>query len=93
MPNDSVRYQITLHGTVQGVGLRVTTRTLAMQYSLKGFVRNTTDGAVEIVVEGPSTSLINFLSDVKHQFRMGITRCELRESRAMGQFTRFDVFS
>ena len=39
-------------GHVQGVGFRHTTRRLAQGFPLSGFVRNLSDGRVELVVEG-----------------------------------------
>lgn len=42
-----------VHGRVQGVFFRDATRRLADQHGVAGTVRNTTDGTVEAVFEGP----------------------------------------
>jgi acylphosphatase len=43
-----------VHGHVQGVFFRDTTRTRAGQRGVSGWVRNRADGSVEAVFEGPS---------------------------------------
>lgn len=40
------------HGLVQGVFFRDTVRRLAQQHGVAGWVRNTSEGAVEAVFEG-----------------------------------------
>ena len=44
---------MVVHGRVQGVFFRDATRRLAERYGVAGSVRNTTDGTVEAVFEGP----------------------------------------
>ena len=44
---------MVVHGRVQGVFFRDATRRLADQHRVAGTVRNTTDGTVEAVFEGP----------------------------------------
>ena len=48
---------ITVHGRVQGVFYRDSTRRMAGGLGLVGTVRNLPDGDVEIVAEGPGDSL------------------------------------
>jgi acylphosphatase len=47
------RRRVIVHGFVQGVYFRDTTRRLARQAGVAGWVRNRADGAVEAVFEGP----------------------------------------
>jgi acylphosphatase len=47
-----VRRRVIVHGDVQGVFFRETTRRLAQQHDLGGWVRNNRDGTVEAVFEG-----------------------------------------
>lgn len=47
-----LRRHIVVSGRVQGVGFRYATRREALRLRLRGWVRNTDDGQVEIVVEG-----------------------------------------
>jgi acylphosphatase len=48
-----VRKRVVVHGHVQGVFFRDATRRLAELHGVAGSVRNTTDGTVEAVFEGP----------------------------------------
>lgn len=47
-----VKAHIFVSGLVQGVFFRATTKEIAENLGLKGWVRNTRDGRVEIKVEG-----------------------------------------
>ena len=47
-----VRKRVVVHGRVQGVFFRDTTRRTAQQHGVAGWVRNTWDGTVEAVFEG-----------------------------------------
>ncbi len=50
-------YRLIVKGHVQGVGFRAMTRHFARKNSLKGSVRNTGDGDVEIMLYGPEDDL------------------------------------
>ncbi|MBR9704393.1 acylphosphatase [Candidatus Pacearchaeota archaeon] len=47
-----VSYKINLKGRVQGVSFRSFTNINAIRLGLKGYVKNLSDGSVEIVVSG-----------------------------------------
>ena len=47
-----MRRRVVVHGRVQGVFFRETTRRLAEREGVRGWVRNTWDGTVEAVFEG-----------------------------------------
>jgi acylphosphatase len=49
---EPVRRRVVIHGTVQGVFFRDSTRRRADSAGVKGWVRNRPDGAVEAVFEG-----------------------------------------
>ncbi len=53
----SGRVHILVSGLVQGVCFRAATRERANALGLAGFVRNLSDGRVEIVAEGPRAAL------------------------------------
>ncbi|WP_449063199.1 acylphosphatase [Planomonospora algeriensis] len=48
-----VRLTAWVRGRVQGVGFRWWTRARALELGLAGWARNTDDGRVEVVAEGP----------------------------------------
>jgi acylphosphatase len=49
---DVVRKRVTVHGEVQGVFFRDSTRKEAESRGVRGWVRNRSDGTVEAVFEG-----------------------------------------
>ncbi len=53
---------ILVTGLVQGVAFRFYTCNEAKRLNLKGFVRNLSDGRVEILAEGDSIALEEFIS-------------------------------
>ena len=52
-----VALHIIIHGEVHGVSFRASTQTKASELSLTGWVRNLSNGTVEIHVEGRRDSL------------------------------------
>ena len=51
-----------VHGIVQGVGFRQAAVTRARALRLSGYVRNMSDGSVELLAEGPPAALSELLS-------------------------------
>ena len=49
-------------GRVQGVGFRYYTKKRAIQYAIKGWVRNLPDGRVEVLACGLQNNLKQFMS-------------------------------
>ena len=54
---DKKRVQLIIHGKVQGVFFRASTKDKANELRLSGFVRNREDGTVEVVAEGDEDHL------------------------------------
>jgi acylphosphatase len=52
-----VRKHVVVHGRVQGVFFRDTTRRMAESRGVAGWVRNTPEGSVEAVFEGQSDAV------------------------------------
>lgn len=77
-------------GTVQGVGFRYTARNLSRNFTVTGYVRNLTDGSVELIAEGDEQELKDFVE--------AITRSHLgamiRETRIVWEApeNRFESF-
>lgn len=57
-----VRAHVFISGRVQGVFYRASTKNMAEQLGLKGWVRNTSDGRVEAVFEGEETAVKDMIS-------------------------------
>lgn len=58
-------------GRVQGVGFRYFTRSLADSLGVTGWVKNCSDGSVEISASGDKTRLQEFLAQVRSGPRFG----------------------
>jgi acylphosphatase len=52
MSDQLVRRRVIVGGRVQGVWFRDSTRTVASEHGVSGWVRNRSDGSVEAVLEG-----------------------------------------
>ena len=66
MSTDPIRRRIVVHGRVQGVFFRDSTRALASRQGVAGWVRNREDGSVEALLEGSASgvqAVIEFASE------------------------------
>ena len=61
-----MRRRVVVHGRVQGVFFRDTTRRLALEHGVSGWARNTWEGRVEAVFEGPPDA-VERLVDFAHR--------------------------
>jgi acylphosphatase len=59
------RVFLVVHGIVQDVGYRAFVTMHAQKHSIKGFVRNMSDGSVEILAEAEENKLSEFIKDIK----------------------------
>jgi acylphosphatase len=59
------RLQVIYSGSVQGVGFRYTTKTVATGFEVTGTVRNLPDGRVELAAEGPRDELEAFSQAIR----------------------------
>jgi acylphosphatase len=62
---DAVRLTAWVRGHVQGVGFRWWTRARALELGLAGWARNTEDGRVEVVAEGPQAACVKLLEALR----------------------------
>jgi acylphosphatase len=60
-----IRRRCVVHGLVQGVFFRASTRQRAQQHGVAGWVRNTPEGAVEAVFEGPEDAVERLVAFVE----------------------------
>lgn len=80
-----------LHGRVQGVGFRAFTRNAAVALGLTGWVRNRSDGTVEVEVEGSAPEL----DELRRRLRQGPTfsRVERLEEEPLEALRGFEGFT
>ena len=78
-------------GRVQGVGFRYTTHNIAQQHNVQGYVRNTPDGRVELVMEGPDGELDRVMESIRERMGEYIRDVKTDESPATGEFNHFNI--
>lgn len=59
--NEAQQLHATVHGQVQGVGFRYFVVEKALGLGLRGYVRNTDDGNVAVLAQGPRSTLEKLL--------------------------------
>lgn len=93
MPTDAgtVRWTVLFAGNVQGVGFRYTTRRVAEGFQVTGYVRNRSDGGVDVVAEGHAEELARFLDAVEVAMAGCIRERKRADSPATGEFSDFSV--
>ena len=77
-------------GAVQGVGFRMTTRRIARQYAVKGYVRNLPDGQVELVAAGDADEIQRFLGAVAASMAQNIHGHKIDDEPEQS-FTSFEI--
>jgi len=78
-------------GRVQGVGFRATTHSMARRFAVTGYVRNLSDGRVEVLVEGAPAEVDRFLQAVRDYWRDYLSDEHIEPSQPTGKFRRFEV--
>jgi acylphosphatase len=77
---------------VQGVGFRFTAVHIARQFpGISGFVRNLPDGRVELVAEGSSGDLDEFIAQLNSEMSRYIRDVESRHEPPIGKFAGFRI--
>ena len=59
---------IVFYGRVQGVGFRFTAMNIANRCELTGYVRNRSDGAVEMFAQGNGEDISDCIRDIRESF-------------------------
>lgn len=86
-----MRKHIYYKGRVQGVGFRYTALRTARNFEVTGYVQNQMDGSVELVVEGESPQVEEFLADLAGTMGRYIRQVQEVEEPYTGEFIGFDV--
>lgn len=85
------RKRVIVHGRVQGVFFRDTTRRMADSRGVAGWVRNNPDGSVEAVFEGPEEAVEAMVSFAREGPRGAVVeRVEVRDEAPEGR-TGFSI--
>jgi acylphosphatase len=85
------RLHVFFSGTVQGVGFRYTVLTAAGSHPVTGWVRNRSDGRVEMLAEGTESALEKFLSDIQSQMSGYIDSIQRTWEAPTSEFGNFKI--
>jgi acylphosphatase len=85
------RVEVEFSGRVQGVGFRFTAERFARDYGIIGFVRNLSDGRVELVAEGEEQKLKDFLEAMRFDLDNYIEHYSQNWFDPTGEFKNFTI--
>lgn len=90
--DDHTRAHVRVSGRVQGVLFRDSTREKARDLGLSGYVKNTPDGDVEALFEGPTESVEEMVRWCGHGPRhASVENVETNYETARGDLKGFEV--
>lgn len=88
----NARIMAIVYGRVQGVGYRAFAREAALQLGLSGYVRNLSDGSVQVVAEGEKQLLDRFIEKLKEGPSFGgVTDAEITWHEYIGDLKGFSI--
>jgi acylphosphatase len=85
------RLHIHFSGRVQGVGFRATAWNVARGLGVVGYVRNLSDGRVEVVAEASQTVLDQFVAELRQRMDRYIDGLNKTVGVARGEFSDFEI--
>ena len=88
----TTRAHVYIHGRVQGVFFRATTRDKAIALGVKGWVKNCLDGSVEAVFEGEKDiveKIVNWCK--KGPEGAFVNHIDVRLEKCSGEFDEFSI--
>ncbi|MTI63369.1 acylphosphatase [Methylophaga sp.] len=89
---ENKRYILIISGRVQGVSYRMSAYEKAQQLALAGWVRNLSDGRVEMVIEGPPDKLQKMTDWAAQGPRFArVSHIDMTEEVATGEFGDFQI--
>lgn len=86
-----VRAHIFYSGIVQGVGFRYAVQRFAREFDVSGWVRNLSDGRVEILAESSKENIQELMDRIDDQFGHSIRSKKVDFSNSTGMLADFDI--
>jgi len=87
-----VQYEIKITGRVQGVGFRYFAQRQANILGLTGWVKNTVDGAVMVMVQGDETTVETFIDYLRIGPTLShVTNISKVKMKVLDKFSEFKV--
>ncbi len=87
----NIQAHVYFSGIVQGVGFRYTTQRFASDLGLAGWVKNLSDGRVEMTVEGSQSKVEELLKQLELHFSGSIQHTDVSYTSALEKFNDFCV--
>lgn len=88
----NIRLRLVIRGRVQGVWFRGATRRQALSLGVTGWVRNRSDGAVEVLAEGEEERVRKLAAWCNHgPSAAKVDRVEELEESWQGEFDSFQI--
>lgn len=78
-------------GRVQGVGFRYSTLQVAKEFEVAGWVKNLSDGRVQLEVEGGPDEVKAFVTAVEERMHGYIRKMERSSEKRARQFSGFTI--
>ena len=78
-------------GRVQGVGFRYAALEVAREFEVAGWVRNLTDGRVQLEVEGAPGEVAAYLAALEERMHGYIRKAERSDLARVPQFSGFSI--
>lgn len=91
MSSATRRLHVYFSGTVQGVGFRYTVQNASAHFPVTGWVRNRTDGRVELVAEGNEEALEKFLAEIQRKMSGYVSSIQRTWKPATSEFAEFKI--
>lgn len=86
------RVRLIISGDVHGVGFRAWALRFAQGKLLTGWIKNRSDGTVEVVAEGSHNVLKDFVAACHHGPELAwVKKVDATWTRASGEFVNFSV--
>ena len=87
-----MKLHLIIFGKVQGVFFRRHAKERALKLALKGYVRNLSDGAVEVVAEGAEQNLKELIEFCKRGPQAAkVENIKIKYGDAKGEFEGFEI--
>ena len=83
--------RITFSGSVQGVGFRFTALNIANQYNLTGYVKNLSNGSVEMLAQGQDEIIDSCIHDIEDSFTGYIRKTDIEKVEPNPNLTEFKI--
>lgn len=87
-------YKVKIYGNVQGVGFRYFIKNSADALGLKGWVKNSDDGSVELIAQTESETMDQFASVIEKGNGFSRVECiDIIELAEASYYKRFEILN